>query len=38
MCRNSVLFHNEDHITILVTDVEPPKVVTEMVNMVHFAH
>ena len=38
MSRNSVLFHNKDDIAVLITDVEPAKVVAEVVDMVHLTH
>ena len=38
MSRNSVLFHNKDDIAVLITDVEPAKVVAEVVDMVNLTH
>ena len=38
MSWNSVLFHHKDDIAVLVTDVEPAKVVAEVVDVVNLTH
>ena len=37
MGRYSVLFNNEDHVAVLIADVEATQVLAEMVDVVHLA-
>ena len=36
--RYSVLFNNEDHVAVLIADVEATQVLAEVVDVVHLAH
>ena len=38
MSWNSVLFHHKDDIAVLITDVEPAKMIAEVVDVVNLTH